>query len=188
MFDNKRLLSETFLVTGKVDKVSKVNYDTIKSHILSHHKKENYLSDNPVFYKKDHFKIGYHQHIQWVSDYIRDMFNIEYKKYLHTLNKNYEDNISAIVLQPNQSLITHNHINPYDLDCSPDVSCYLNLTEDENLPKLVFEYDDHRKKELRLIQKLFKNKFVLFSSSLNHYTMSNETDKDIILLCLKYSL
>ena len=58
MFDNKRLLSETFLVTGEVDKVSKVNYDTIKSHILSHHKKENYFSDNPVFYKKDHFKLG----------------------------------------------------------------------------------------------------------------------------------
>ena len=33
MFDNKRLFSETFLVTGEVDKVSKVNYDTIKSHI-----------------------------------------------------------------------------------------------------------------------------------------------------------
>ena len=55
MFDNKRLLSETFVTTGEVDKVSKVNYDTIKSHILSYHKKENYLSDNPVFYKKDQF-------------------------------------------------------------------------------------------------------------------------------------
>ena len=111
MFDNKRLLSETFVTTGEVDKVSKVNYDTIKSHILSYHKKENYLSDNPVFYKKDHFKVGHHQHIQWVSDYIRDMFNLEYKKHLLTLNKNYEDNVSAIVLQPNHSLITHNHIN-----------------------------------------------------------------------------
>jgi len=115
------------------------------------------------------------------------MFNLEYKKHLLTLNKNYEDNISAIVLQPNHSLITHNHINPYDYDYSPDVSCYLNLTEGKNLPKLVFEYDDHRKKELRWIQELFKNKFILFSSSLNHYTMRNETDKDVILLCLKYS-
>ena len=51
MFDNKRLLSETFLITGEVDKVSKVNYDTIKSHILSHHKKENYLISLPKIKK-----------------------------------------------------------------------------------------------------------------------------------------
>ena len=188
MFDNKKLLSETFVITGEIDKVSKINYDTVKSHILSYHKKENYLSDNPVFYKKDHFKIEYHQHIQWISDYIMNMYHFEYKNSLVTSNENFDDNISAIVLKPNQSLITHNHINPFDYDYSPDVSCYLNLTEAENLPNLVFEYDDHRKKDLRWIQELNKNKFVLFSSSLNHYIMKNETNKDIVLLCFKYAL
>ena len=43
MLEHKKLLSETFIITGEIDKVSKINYDTVKSHILSYHKKENYL-------------------------------------------------------------------------------------------------------------------------------------------------
>ena len=54
MFNNKTLLSETFVTTGEVDKVSKVNYDIIKSHILSHHKKENYLTNED--FQKTTFK------------------------------------------------------------------------------------------------------------------------------------
>ena len=72
----KKLLHEEFIITGKIDDVSAVNINMLKNHILSNWSLKNRVSDNDFKYEHDYCKVPYHQHIQWVQDYIRDHYRI----------------------------------------------------------------------------------------------------------------
>ena len=69
----------------------------------------------------------------------------------------------------------------------PDWSIYKMVLPNVFMGQVVLSMTGKLKKDINLHFSESKNKFILFSSSLNHYTMKNETDKEIILLCLKYS-
>ena len=185
MLEHKKLLSETFIITGEIDKVSKINYDTVKSHILSYHKKENYLSDNPVFYKKDHFKIEYHQHIQWTQDWLRDHYMLDHRQ---TLVPTEKDSIRGIVQQLGENVNTHNNVKEWHLNDSPDVSCLFTVATGEKKSDIVFEYDDGRNKHRRWKVPLEQNKFILFSSDINHYITHNENKDFLVNLSLHFQL
>ena len=74
MLSEKHRLTESFILKGEIDSVSKINNDLIRNHLFSNYSLTNKFEDDQYWYMKDYFKIPYHQHIQWVNDYIRDHY------------------------------------------------------------------------------------------------------------------
>ena len=78
----KHKLTESFIITGKIDKVSSVDTKLIKNHILSNFTLDARYNDDQYWYMKDYVKVPYHQHIQWTQDYLRDHYRSDFGKCL----------------------------------------------------------------------------------------------------------
>ena len=74
----KLRLTESFIITGKIDEVSSVDTKLIKNHILSNFTLDARYADDQYWYMQDYVKVPYHQHIQWTQDYFRDHYRSEY--------------------------------------------------------------------------------------------------------------
>ena len=181
----KNKLTESFFIRGKIDKVSKVNLKLIKNHILSNFTLQNRYDDNQYWYMKDYVKIPYHQHIQWVTDWLRDHYKL---KYDFTLVNTPKDSIRAIVQQTNEQINTHHNVKDWHLADSPEVDCLFTLSTGEKKSFVVFEYDDGRNKQRKLKVPLVQDEFILFSSHINRYITKNENKDLLINLSLHFQL
>jgi len=177
--------TEAFFIKGKIDDVSQVDTKLIKNHILSNFTLANRMKNDQYWYLKEYVRVPYHQHIQWVQDFLRDHYRLEHGRTLVLLPK---DGIRGIVQQTGESVITHNNIQDWHLESSPDVSCLFCVSDNEKKSDIIFEYDDGRNRHRRWKVSIEKDTFILFSSSLNHYITKNE-DKDFLVnLSLQFQL
>lgn len=181
----KLRLTEKFIITGKIDKVSAVNTKLIKNHILSNFSLVNRYDDNQYWYMKDYVKIPYHQHIQWVQDYLRDHYRLEHGR---TLVPTPIDSIRGIVQQTGENVLTHNNVKDWHLAESPEVDCLYTVATGEQKSYVVFEYDDGRNRHRRWKVPLEQDSFILFSSSLNRYITLNENKDFLVNLSLHFQL
>ena len=74
----KHRLTESFIITGKIDEVSSVDTRLIKNHILSNFSLTSRYDDKQYWYMKDYVEVPYHQHIQWTQDWLRDHYRLEH--------------------------------------------------------------------------------------------------------------
>lgn len=181
----KNRLTEQFIIKGKIDKVSSVDTKLIKNHILSNFTLHNRMTNDQYWYLKDYVKVPYHQHIQWVQDFIRDHYRVEHDRTLVLLAK---DGIRGIVQQTGENVNTHHNIQDWHLENSPEVDCLYTVATGENLSYVVFEYDDGRNKHRRWKVQLEPDTFLLFSSSLNRYITANENKDFLVNLSLHFQL
>ena len=181
----KNKLTESFIIQGKIDKVSSVDTRLIKNHILSNFTLTNRYDDNQYWYMKDYVKIPYHQHIQWVQDWLRDHYRLEHGR---TLIPTPIDSIRGIVQQTGENVNTHHNVKDWHLGESPEVDCLYTVATGEKKSFVVFEYDDGRNKHRRLKVPLEQNSFILFSSNLNHYITKNENKDFLVNLSLHFQL
>ena len=107
---------------------------------------------------------------QWVQDYIRDHYRIEYGRTLYPMPKN---SVAGIVQTENEKINTHNHIDAFDLHGSPDVSCLYCVHSGEKETSVTFDYNDGRRKGWSWRVPIKTGQFILFSSDLNHYIGKN---------------
>ena len=181
----KLRLTESFIITGKLDEVSSVDTKLIKNHILSNFTLDARYEDEQYWYMKDYVKVPYHQHIQWTQDYLRDHYRSEHGK---TLIPTSVDSIRGIVQQTGVNVNTHNNVKEWHLADSPDVSCLYTVATGEKKSHVVFEYDDGRNKHRRWKVPLEQNKFILFSSDINHYITHNENKDFLVNLSLHFQI
>jgi hypothetical protein len=181
----KNKLTESFIIQGKIDKVSSVDTRLIKNHILSNFTLTNRYDDNQYWYMKDYVKIPYHQHIQWVQDWLRDHYRLEHGR---TLIPTPIDSIRGIVQQTGENVNTHHNVKDWHLGESPEVDCLYTVATCEKKSFVVFEYDDGRNKHRRWKVPLEQNSFILFSSNLNHYITKNENKDFLVNLSLHFQL
>lgn len=181
----KYRITESFIIQGKLDEVSFVDINLIKDHILSNFTLSNRYENNQYWYMQDYIEVPYHQHIQWITDWIRDHYRLAHTK---TLIPTPIDSIRGIVQQTNESVLTHNNVKEWHLAESPDVDCLFTVATGEKQSYVVFEYDDGRDKHRRWKIPLKKNHFILFSSHLNRYITKNENKDFLINLSLHFQL
>ena len=181
----KQRLTESFIIRGKIDEVSSVNTKLIKNHILSNFTLTNRYDDNQYWYMKDYVKVPYHQHIQWVNDWLRDHYRLEHER---TLVPTPIDSIRGIVQQTNENVLTHNNVKEWHLAESPEVDCLFTVATGKKQSFIVFEYDDGRNKHRRWKVPLVKDEFILFSSHLNRYITKNENKDFLVNLSLHFQL
>ena len=73
----KKVLSEKFIVKGKLPKESLVDNVLLRAHILEadeEYKDKTEINNIPL---TDSIPVKHHKHIFWVFDYVRDMFNLK---------------------------------------------------------------------------------------------------------------
>jgi hypothetical protein len=144
------------------------------------------LSNSNYDYQRDYNKLIDDQQIFWLLDYIRDVYELNYNTPLILLNS------AVIKLQPGHNLNLHNHLDEYDINNSPDISClYCLKVKDVNVDDwsknsvCMIHYDDHRWKQKKWQVPIERKKFILFNSSLNHSVINKEND-DMILLSFQF--
>jgi len=181
----KHRLTESFIITGKIDKVSSVDTRLIKNHILSNFSLTSRYDDEQYWYMKDYVEVPYHQHIQWTQDYLRDHYRLEHGQ---TLIPTPIESIRGIVQQTGENVNTHNNVKDTLLEESPEVDCLYTVSTGKEPSYVVFEYDDGRQKHRRWKVPLVQDQFILFSSHLNHYITKNENKDFLINLSLHFQL
>jgi hypothetical protein len=182
MFE-KLILSELFIIKEKLNKLSLIDINLIKNHILHNISVNNKIKEDLYWYKQEFFLINYHQHILWLQEYIMDHYASEYPK---TLVINSKDSIKALVQNKNESIILHNTIDEYDLKNSSDVDCIYTVSTGKKNSYIIFEYEDGRNKHKRFKVPLEENNIILFPSSINRYITKNENDETLINLFLHF--
>ena len=63
----KKLLSETSIVTGTVDTISHIKPKLIENHCLSNFSLSDKIKDDQFGHLKDYSVVPYHQQIQWLQ-------------------------------------------------------------------------------------------------------------------------
>ena len=181
----KLRLTESFIITGKIDEVSFVDTKLIKNHILSNFTLDARYNDDQYWYMKDYVKVPYHQHIQWTQDWLRDHYMLDHRR---TLVPTEKDSIRGIVQQTGENVNTHNNVKEWHLADSPDVSCLYTVATGEKKSYVVFEYDDGRNKHRRWKVPLKQDQFILFSGSMNHYITHNRNKDFLVNLSLHFQI
>ena len=184
----KKLLSETSIVTGTVDSVSYIKPKLIENHCLSNFSLSDKIKDDQFWHLKDYNIVPYHQHIQWLQDYIRDHYRVDYGAVLIPPAEHTHLNIRSIVQQTNESINYHNHVNPWNLEHSPDISCLYCVSETPEPAYVVFKYDDGRNAHNLWKVEIKYNQFILFNSHLEHYITQNKNSGFLVNLSTHYQL
>ena len=181
----KQRLTESFIITGKIDKVSSVDTRLIKNHILSNFSLTSRYDDKQYWYMKDYVEVPYHQHIQWTQDWLRDHYRLEHGQ---TLVPTPIESIRGIVQQTGENVNTHNNVKDTLLEESPEIDCLYTVSTGKTPSYVKFEYDDGRSKHRRWKVPLVQDHFILFSSHLNRYITKNENKDFLINLSLHFQL
>ena len=181
----KQTLTESFVIEGKIDKVSAVDTRLIKNHILSNFSLANRYKDNQYWYMNEYLKVPYHQHIQWTQDWLRDHFRVEHGK---TLVPTPVDSIRGIIQQTGERVNSHHNVKDWHLTESPEVSCLYCVGTGPKKSEVIFEYDDGRNKHRRWKVPLEQDSFILYSSHLNHSITKNENKDFLVNLSLHFQL
>lgn len=182
----KLILSEQFCLKFKLPNASKVNLDVIENFVLSFYKEENRVRDPRYWYRADYHKLNYHQHTHWISDFISEAFSIKYNR--KPILTQRHGGISAIIQQTGEQINSHNHVDEWDLNHSPDISALFTVSKLTEPVFLVFEYDNGRHKYNRFKVPLEQGYGIIFSSSLNHHITKNNNKDLLINLNMNYEL
>lgn len=182
----KLILSEQFCLKFKLPNASKVNLDVIENFVLSFYKEENRVRDPRYWYRADYHKLNYHQHTHWISDFITESFSIQYNR--KPILTQRHGGISAIIQQTGEQINSHNHVDEWDLNHSPDISALFTVSKLTEPVFLVFEYDNGRHKYNRFKVPLEQGYGIIFSSSLNHHITKNNNKDLLINLNMNYEL
>ena len=94
----KKVLTEVDLYTGEIQmpKGFDIDRDKIRNDIIESYVKQNRINTNPQAYAFDDYVVPFSQPLQWMQDYIRDHWRVEYGRTL--VQKNMHGN----VMQPKE--------------------------------------------------------------------------------------
>jgi len=175
----KKVLSEIDLYTDTVH-VIKIDRKKIKNDILNSFASEKRLSKNKKDYSYQDFEVPFSQPLQWLKDYIRDHFRVDYAKTL--INKKEWGNVYG----PHEFSITRHQVEPLLLRNSPDYTCLYGVDVANDSCELVIEYDDNRRKNRTWHIPLENNRFIIFPSTQRYFISQNKSNQSNIFLTINY--
>tara|TARA_R100000005_G_C4952245_1_gene172249 strand:+ start:445 stop:993 length:549 start_codon:yes stop_codon:yes gene_type:complete len=177
----KVVLSEISLIYGdvKTPKGFEIDQNKIKNDIISSYANGDRISSNPLDYSYNDYKVPFSKKLQWLLDYIRDHFRIEYGKNL-ILKSTF-----ANVLNKNENSLNRSNVDPVDLRNAPDYTCVYGV-DIEGEGELVIEYEDGRKKGRTWHIPLKSNNYYIFPSILRYFFKAPNKNKLTTILTITY--
>ena len=175
-------LSKISLYHGTIDcpKGFEIDRKTIKNSIIQNYISHQTLSNNPKDLTNRDFKVDYSQPFQWLQDYIRDHFQVNFSQALILKHK------WATVLEPYEMSYTRNTVDPVDLKNSPDYTLIYGVDVPKGSCQVVCHYNDNRRAGRTWHVPMEDNKFVMFPSTQNYFISKNTSKKLITLLTSTY--
>ena len=173
----KKALTEVDLYTGEISmpKGFEIDRNRIKNDIIKSFVEEDRVSNN---YKN--YRVPFSQPLQWMQDYIRDHWRIEYN---YTL---IPKDIHGKVLNPKEQSVLMHSVDPVDLRNSPDYTLLYGLDIEPNSCQCIIEYDDNRRKNRTWHLPLINNNFIMFPATQRYMITENTSDKLNTILVINY--
>jgi hypothetical protein len=175
----KKVLSEIDLY---IDTVHVINIDRakIKNDILNSFVSEKRLSNNKKDYSYQDFEVPFSKSLQWLKDYLRDHFRVDYHRTL--VGKKEWGN----VYKSHESSFTRHQVESLLLKNSPDYTCLYGLEVAKHSCELVIEYDDNRRKNRTWHIPLTDNQFIIFPSAQRYFISKNKSKHMNVFLTMTY--
>ena len=183
VFD-KHVLSEEFVSVHTVSKKLLIDNKKITKHIKKSKDKQERCRPEVWYSDNNYFKFDIHKHVTWLSDYIKDTYSTETSE-SSVLSLCH---FSGIYLEKNESLGSHNHIDEWDYENSPDISVIYCADTGKDKCDIIFEHEYGRHKKRRWAVFLEKGKCVIFPSYINFFITQNINTKPFAGLCYRYQL
>ena len=178
----KKVLTEIDLYTGEISmpKGFEIDRDKIRDDIIESFIKKNRVNTNSQAYAFDDYIVPFSQPLQWMQDYMRDHWRVEYGRTL--VHKNMHGN----VMHPKEKSWTRNQVEPVDLRNSPDYTLIYGVDVKEGSSECIIEYDDNRRKNRTWHLPIKDNHFIMFPAT-NKYSFSSNTSNGLnIILTINY--
>ena len=178
----KVVLSEIDVYTGEVSMPTgfEIDQDQIKNNIISSYIKENRISKNNKDYSYQDYRVPFSQPLQWLQDYIRDHWRVEYGYSLVTKT------MHGNVMRPQEKSWTRHQVDPIDLRNSSDYTFIYGVDIQEGSSECIIEYDDNRRKNRTWHMPIKNNNFIIFPAT-NKYSFSPNTSDGLnIILTINY--
>jgi len=179
----KKVVSEIDIVSGTIDspKGFEVDRDTIKNDIITSFINQKRISKKERDFSYTDYVVPFSQPLQWLKDYLRDHFRMEYGK---TLIPKLD---FGIILEPKQKSHSRNTVEPLDLLHSPDYTCVYGVDiDDEEQLEVVIHYNDNRRVNRTWHVPLHNNKFIIFPSMQRFFITENKSSKLQTILISTY--
>ncbi len=179
LFD-KKVLSEEFIIVHQLSNKSLIDNKILFDHIKKS-KKEN-LRLRPEHWYADYFyfQLEVIKHLTWLTDYVRDNYLIECDQLIKLHSS------SGIYLEKNESMSSHHHIDDWNYEDSPDMSCIYCVDLGEEPCEIIFEYEYGRHKKRRYAVDFKKGRFVMFPSYLRHSITQNKNKKPFVGVSMRW--
>ena len=181
MFKKKTLVDQS-IYTTTIPKVLPINFDKLNINILENYDYKNKLNPHQFSYLKDYYRLEFDQQVRWLSDFIVDHYGVHYNCKVVPLAH------SGIVVEKNQSINSHIHIDDYDLNNSPDISAIIVCKTGKEKSYVEFEYEQGRKRHHKHLVELEPKKVIVFNSELRHSFLTNINHEPILSISLKFQL
>ena len=178
----KVVLSEIDLYTGEVamPKGFDIDLDKIRNDIIESYIQQKRINNNPKAYAFDDYVVPFSQPLQWMQDYIRDHWRVEYNRTLVTKT------MHGNVIHPKEKSWTRHQVDPVDLRNSPDYTLIYGVDIKKGSSECIIEYDDNRRKNRTWHIPIENNKFIMFPAT-NRYSFSPNTSNSLnIILTINY--
>lgn len=179
---SKKSLTEQCIYTDYLPKILPLNYEKIALNVTENYFYKNVQNNSEFSYLNKYYHLDDDVQIQWISEYIVDHYRLEYKKDMVLLNR------SGIALLPGEQINYHHHIDDYNLSKSPDLSCIINLKQENNPCYIDFQYEGGRDRHHMHRVKLEKGKITLFNSELRHSFTKNVNTEPVLNLSLTFQI
>ena len=169
----KKVLTEVDLYTGEIQmpKGFEIDRDKIRNDII-----ESYVNKNRI----NICQVPFSQPLQWLQDYVRDHWRVEYDRTL------VQKNIHGNVMHPKEKSWTRGQVDPVDLRNSPDYTLIYGVDVKEGSSECIIEYDDNRRKNRTWHLPIKDNEFIMFPAT-NKYSFSPNTSNGLnIILTINY--
>ena len=185
MFFKQNLIDQSIYIKKIPTQFSDIDFTQIKEDALESYKRKKVLSTNKFSPEINYYKVKDRKDNVWVYEFIRDYFK---QTKLDSASNTLVLNDSAyIILNKGSDISSHNHINEYDLNNSPDYTGLAVIDSDKD-SYIEIDYEGGRKRNMKQRVPLIPMEVIVFNSELKHRYLLNKNFKNTIVLAFKLQL
>ena len=179
---HKKVLTEVDLYTGEIamPKGFEIDRNKIKNDILKSFVIEDRINNNPKTYSYKNYKVPFSQPLQWMQDYMRDHWKVEYGFTL------VPKDMHGKILHPKEKSVLMHSVDPVDLRNSPDYTFIYAVDVEPNSCECIIEYDDNRRKNRTWHLPVENNHFIMFPATQRYMITENTSKKLNTILVINY--
>ena len=179
---HKKVLTEVDLYTGEIamPKGFEIDRNKIKNDILKSFVIEDRINNNPKTYSYKNYKVPFSQPLQWMQDYMRDHWKVEYGFTL------VPKDMHGKILHPKEKSVLMHSVDPVDLRNSPDYTLIYVVDVESVSCECIIEYDDNRRKNRTWHIPIQNNHFIMFPATQRYMITENTSKKLNTILVINY--